>query len=46
MIELIDLDGFGVSMFGDYFETLLGAAGDGAALRERRRRWSLWPTAR
>jgi L-serine dehydratase len=35
MIEVIDLDGFEVSMFGDYFETLLWTAGNGAALRDR-----------
>ncbi|MDB6153783.1 MAG: L-serine dehydratase, alpha chain [Chthoniobacteraceae bacterium] len=35
MIEVLDIDGFAVSMFGDYFETLLWARGDGVALREK-----------
>ena len=35
MIEVIDLDGVGVSMFGDYFETLLWTADNGAAVRDR-----------
>ncbi len=34
MMEVIDVDGFGVSIFGDYAETLLWVTGDGAALRE------------
>jgi len=33
MMEVLALDDFAVSMFGDYFETLLWARGDGAALR-------------
>jgi L-serine dehydratase len=32
MMEVIDLDGFGVSMFGDCCETLLWTAGDGKAV--------------
>lgn len=35
MMEVIDMDGFPVSMFGDYFETLLWTEGHGAALREK-----------
>jgi L-serine dehydratase len=34
MIEVIDIDGFAVSMYGDYDETLLWATGDGTALRD------------
>ena len=34
MMEVIDLDGFPVSIYGDYFETLLWPTGDGKALRE------------
>ena len=35
MIEVIAVDGFAVSMFGDYHETLLWTEGHGPALRER-----------
>lgn len=35
MMEVLDVDGFAVSMFGDYSETLLSAEGDGAALRDK-----------
>ena len=35
MMEIINVDGFAVSMFGDYFETLLWTEGHGAALREK-----------
>ncbi len=35
MIELIDVDGFEVSIAGDYFETLIRTAGDGAAIADR-----------
>ena len=35
MMEVMDVDGFAVSMQGDYFETLLWAAGDGIALHEK-----------
>ena len=34
MMEVIDVDDFSVSIFGDYAETLLWATGDGTALRE------------
>ena len=34
MMEVIDVDGFALSMAGDYAETLLWAAGDGKALCE------------
>lgn len=33
MMEVIDVDGFAVSMFGDYCETLLWPNADGAALK-------------
>jgi L-serine dehydratase len=35
MIEVIDLDGFPVSIFGDYYETLLWSSSNGVALRDR-----------
>jgi L-serine dehydratase len=35
MMEVVNLDGFAVSMFGDYHETLLSAIGDGAELVRR-----------
>jgi L-serine dehydratase len=35
MVEVIDVDGFPVSIAGDYFETLLWSEGDGQALRDR-----------
>ncbi len=35
MIEVLEVDGFSVSMFGDCFETLLWVCGDGASLRDR-----------
>jgi L-serine dehydratase len=35
MMEVLDVDGFAVSMFGDYFETLLWISGDGADAREK-----------
>ncbi len=35
MMEVLDVDGFAISMFGDYFETLLWATGNGAALRDK-----------
>ncbi len=35
MIEVINVDGFAVSMFGDCFETLLFVSRDGAELREK-----------
>ena len=34
MMEVLDIDGFAVSLFGDYYETLLWAKGDGIAVRE------------
>lgn len=34
MMEVIAVDGFGVSIFGDYAETLLWVTGDGTAVRE------------
>jgi L-serine dehydratase len=33
MIEVLEVDGFPVSMFGDYFETLLWVTGDAGAVR-------------
>jgi L-serine dehydratase len=35
MMEVIDVDGFAVSMSGDCFETLIWVSGDGLALREK-----------
>jgi len=35
MIEVVDVDGFRLSMFGDCFESLLWVTGDGAALCDR-----------
>ncbi len=35
MMEVIAIDGFALSMAGDYYETLLWPSGDGAALREK-----------
>jgi L-serine dehydratase len=35
MMEVVNLDGFAVSLFGDYHETLLSAIGDGAELVRR-----------
>jgi L-serine dehydratase len=35
MIEVIAVDGFKVSLFGDYYETLLWVDGDGAAVARR-----------
>jgi L-serine dehydratase len=35
MMEVINLDGFAVSMFGDYHETLLSVLGNGAELVQR-----------
>ena len=35
MMEVLDVDGFAISMFGDYFETLFWATADGAALRAK-----------
>ena len=35
MIEVINIDGFEVSLFGDYHETLLTVTGDGPALVQR-----------
>lgn len=35
MMEVLEVDGFAVSLFGDYFETLLWITGDGIPLRDR-----------
>jgi L-serine dehydratase len=35
IMEVINIDGFAVSLFGDYHETLLSVIGDGAALVQR-----------
>jgi L-serine dehydratase len=35
MMEVIDVDGFQVSLFGDYHETLLWVAGEGRAVAQR-----------
>jgi L-serine dehydratase len=35
MIEVLNVDGFGVSLFGDYFETLLWTDDQGQALQEK-----------
>ena len=35
MIELLDIDGFSLSIFGDYYETLLRVRGAGAAVVEK-----------
>jgi L-serine dehydratase len=40
MIEVIDIDGFGVSLFGDYHETLLWLNGDGTEAVSRLQQWA------